>query len=910
MRFSCRKSLFMLFAVTATLTEYSALMADSSAELVVDRTPGAVATSLGAQEFTEINGIVYFSGNSGVNNRELWRTDGTPAGTYMLKEINPKGSLRGGKAGSDPKNFFNFEGTLYFTAHTDETGRELWKTDGTEQGTVMVRDLLPGPDSGIISSDPQLSGYNGELYFIADMRPVKLKFAGGLLCKTDGTAEGTAVVGGFSVGQNYRFSSVTEIELSGGHLYFNSGASYDQYGIWRLDDGPDGFIRVSALGSDWYSSANLCDVNGTLYATYGTIGPKLVRLGTTTESVQILNPSLALSNITNLTPIGDRLLFSAKEIPDRFDPWVTDGTVAGTGRLTDHTAQYRSSGFTFHPAGGYVWFSMGDADSNMRVWRTDGTSGGTTNMWQSNGFDVFGFQEFDGQVFYFEKYILQGDGFVRLCRSDFPNSNAVVVDDNLYCDMNGSLAAMSNRLLFSASSTRYGGIFDMWSITRGTASASQFLSQTNPDSTIENNDRSVAFKGKLFYTDRRGVADDVYWDSVTVSDGTAAGTSYYSTEKFNEIVGVVNDHLLISDWGYVEVSQTGVPGSEAPLPEMVFSPLDNHGLRDNMVPWGNDRLIYLSNGMVNVTNGTAAGTVALTTTGGSSFRWLISPLSSSKAVMVKQRYESNNQQVGNARELWATDGTAAGTERVLMLADSDGDISNVMSLGNGIGYLPVYQDRGVNGDGAAKLWKTDGTVAETAEVAGSPDFYYVKTVGGNSTHALFTSTEVPHGRPTLWSYSHATNSFTQLLEVVPAGEAVLYKDVLFFAASDGVNGVELWRSDGTPAGTYMVDDVVPGGGSSFPAQLTVIGDLLFMAMSHPAFGYELFALNDVNATPWLVSDINPGSSGSSPHRLTHYPGDPYMYFFADNGTSGQEPFRMKLDGLEPYSAASDWQLYQ
>ena len=41
-------------------------------------------------------------------------------------------------------------------------------------------------------------------------------------------------------------------------------------------------------------------------------------------------------------------------------------------------------------------------------------------------------------------------------------------------------------------------------------------------------------------------------------------------------------------------------------------------------------------------------------------------------------------------------------------------------------------------------------------------------------------------------------------------------DTLFFTADDGVNGNELWKSDGTEAGTVLVKDINPGSGSSSP----------------------------------------------------------------------------------------------
>lgn len=89
---------------------------------------------------------------------ELWISDGTPAGTLLLKDINE------GTGNSDPQAFFKAFGKVYFNAFNESSGKELWVTDGTSGGTQMVMDI----ESGTAGSDP-IPGeiYNGYLYFAA-----------------------------------------------------------------------------------------------------------------------------------------------------------------------------------------------------------------------------------------------------------------------------------------------------------------------------------------------------------------------------------------------------------------------------------------------------------------------------------------------------------------------------------------------------------------------------------------------------------------------------------------------------------------------------------------------------------------------------------------------------------------------
>jgi ELWxxDGT repeat protein len=88
--------------------------------------------------------------------------------------------------------------------------------------------------------------------------------------------------------------------------------------------------------------------------------------------------------------------------------------------------------------------------------------------------------------------------------------------------------------------------------------------------------------------------------------------------------------------------------------------------------------------------------------------------------------------------------------------------------------------------------------------------------------------------------------------------------ILFFAAEDGVSGRELWRSDGTVAGTVLVKDINPGAGSSNPIAITVVGGTLLFVADDGVSGAELWKSDGTAAGTLLVRDINPGGASSSP----------------------------------------------
>lgn len=108
--------------------------------------------------FCEADGTLYFAATDDSGGRELWRTDGTADGTRRVKDVAR------GPTDSNPTRLTNVNGVLYFVANDGPHGAELWRSDGTDAGTALVRDLVPS----VGSSDPQsLTNFNGTLFFVA-----------------------------------------------------------------------------------------------------------------------------------------------------------------------------------------------------------------------------------------------------------------------------------------------------------------------------------------------------------------------------------------------------------------------------------------------------------------------------------------------------------------------------------------------------------------------------------------------------------------------------------------------------------------------------------------------------------------------------------------------------------------------
>src|SRR5688572_30470074 len=107
-----------------------------AAQMVRDLNPPTALPVI--DRFVALGDTVFFTTDSGTHGRELWTSDGTRRGTVLVKDINPGGN------GSDPDSLTVANGVLYFTADDGVNGREMWRTDGTTAGTTLVKDVKPG----------------------------------------------------------------------------------------------------------------------------------------------------------------------------------------------------------------------------------------------------------------------------------------------------------------------------------------------------------------------------------------------------------------------------------------------------------------------------------------------------------------------------------------------------------------------------------------------------------------------------------------------------------------------------------------------------------------------------------------------------------------------------------------------
>jgi len=786
---------------------------------------------------------------------ELWFTDGWAGGTYFE-------DLSIGHSSSRPDTFTLVGSRLFFVASTAANGNELWSTLGPGQA-AMVADLAPGPLNSVIQS---LTTLGDDLFFTASIDGNRGLYT------VDSVSLGLAPVAtGVVTPWNH-----TEIVDDNSRVYFKGSAqSGGSLEIWASDGTDGGTEQVTDLGCPAWGE--LLAVATTVFAVCDEAGStELLRLDPGSPNGAVVMHDFGGQSVEQLTPAGStlymvvadeeiwgldsttgitsqitgfgsgaspddllksggKLLFTASAANGRELFWI-DGQVVG--EIDINSGQPGSDPAELRVHDGRVYFTADDGTNGRELWTTDGTAAGTSivvdlepgpldseiGIGPSTDLGLFfnradrGLWLTDGTAAGTAEIALPGSlsssptnlhvdsgserlFFVRDQGSDDGGKEPFVTDGTVEgtlplgdlepgpegSDVAFEASLPNGRTLFTAYTTADDS--QLWS-TQGFEDDAQIVRVINPDG-IEQEVGGEVFDGSYFFCADDGVNGIELWRS----DGTSAGT------------------FMVAD--------LNPSGDADPCDLAVFEGHLYLGVDD-----GIDAGLWR-------TDGTAAGTELVAITGPGT-NWVPYKFTVSGAHIY---FVADDGATGD--EIWRSDGTAAGTELVADVnPGSQGSRPRDLVPAEGLLFFSAEDDAH-----GRELWRTDGTAAGTVLVgdmlsgSGDSDAKPVAALAGGLVfsvrwpdHALYLTDGTPGAiTPILQADFINASRFNPV-----------WNGHLYFVARDELTGAEdLWRTDGTPAGTVNLQ-LEPGDWGSDPRDLVAGSDRLYLS------AYDLWAKREIH----------------------------------------------------------------
>jgi ELWxxDGT repeat protein len=342
-----------------------------------------VLTNLGnpvvnPQHLTAFNGYIYFQASGdgtddGIdNNKEIWRSDGTQAGTVLAADLNSLGH-------SNPTSFTVMGDHLYFLANTDK-GNELYRLDKSDS-YELVKDINPGSAG---STPTGLTVFKDKLYFQAWDGSVPSEDddskAGNELWVSDGTEAGTSMVTNILDGHSYP----QNLTVFNDSLYFTVSSNGLEEGTLYKTQGSTDSTKFVKSGVTLLTS-----FNDRLIYKAGTVGTPSLKViwgfkPSTSGGYGVHNNLSAARNPGVPAVLSDRIMFSSNGLEAQsssgdYELYYAENNDFLGGRVNkvdvNSTESSSPSGLT--SLNGRVLFSAKTSDYGRELWSTDGTEAGT-----------------------------------------------------------------------------------------------------------------------------------------------------------------------------------------------------------------------------------------------------------------------------------------------------------------------------------------------------------------------------------------------------------------------------------------------------------------------------------------------------------------------------------------------------
>jgi ELWxxDGT repeat protein len=778
--------------------------------LVKDIVPGPVGSS--PKELTAVGtgaaARLYFVANTGGND-SLWISDGTTAGTRQV--ANPEASdLR------NPTRLFAFGSTLYFEGQDGDHGRELWRAD-LSGNAFLVKDIAPGASSH--SNVGSFTVFNGAVHFLAD------DGSGVKIWKTN--AAGTAPVTDVNALPEF----LTPFQTTAGARLFFSGLDPVEGGTGR-DLWYSNGVNETALLFD-------VEVNGS-------------------------------SDPQSLAVIGGWLYFTGEQVGQTRRLYRTDGVSDNQGPITSSGGNYSEAGNVTPITVGasqLVLFTARDDGGGMELWRSNGTSGGNTI--RAIDINPGGVDSNPGNFSILGPTTVlftatDENDVVGLWKCEGGTGSLVISKVVDLPEVDFQPAVVRNAKVSSVNGVMKMHFFlnrDEFWITDGTAVGTtrikQFRAGDTTPFTASSNPAGFAMHGtEAYFSADDGLAGRQVWKTDGTNDGTVRVSNIFPGSGFNpEHFASSGTHVYFSARDAEEDFELWRTDGSATELVKEIQPGDMGSNPANLL-WSNahDLLFFSADDGLNGvelwrSDGTVDGTFMVED---------MAPFSG-----------SNPAELTLFRDKLFFVGTSA-QGRELQFSNGDPNDIQVMNIG----------------PGSANSNPEFLTVKKN--LAGTEFLYFVATVGSFGEELFVTD-------GALDTNGNLTSSTALVKDIIPGfagskpAELTVSGKFLFFTASSQAGStpnIELWKSDGTSGGTVMVKEIAPGTVSSSPEQLVDVGGQLFFVANDGVNGAELWVSNGTSAGTLLVKNIVAGSGSPGIQDLRSING--VAVFSADDGVNGRE----------------------
>ncbi|MCB9882333.1 MAG: hypothetical protein H6834_11130 [Planctomycetes bacterium] len=763
----------------------------------------------------------FFRATHPTTGREVWTTDGTAAGTLLLGDILP------GQASSTPPGFAltsrgeigaaSIGGSMltFFAAKSLDEGGEPWVSDGTPAGTRLLRDIHPGPES---SYAQEFTAWNGKIYFAA-----RDPSAGLELWESDGTAAGTQLVVDVVPGPTWSNPRHLHVAASGNVLLFQSRNVSNTYDLYATGGTAATTIQLAAIGSNAaiFGPRDFVDVgNLTLFVAQSTAaGDELWVTDGTPAGTHVIDiePGSASSspNLADAVVIGTSVYFPATTTANGTELWASDGTIAGTRLVADVVPGAASSTpSSLADAFGIPVFSADTPATGPEPWYLIGTTpilladlepgsaGSHPSQFQVIGSELLMAATIGGN-----------EGLYRVA------SNGQVTQVATVGGVRGLTPFGGGRFLFSGDG---GQGHELW-ITNGSVAGTGMVVEIGTGQrTIDAEPLGlrVTTDGAIFFQANDGLTGREPW--LWRPGGAPRLLADLEPGTSGSFAGLL---AQAETWSLV-IARTSALGSEP-------------------YAW-------------NHANATVTLLRDIHPTGSSS------PTS---AAAIGNRIVFSAEDPVNGTELWVSDGSPAGT---ILLRDIDQGSGHSRPSG-----FTLYRDRVLftarTATSGTELWVTNGTAAGTTLLldiepgpnSSSPSFH-----GEFDGDLWFTATTTQHGRE-FWRTDGTVAGTRLALDIVPGAtgsfpeSSVRVGHELVFTAGMVGLGTELFATDGTPGGTRLIKDIQPGPLSGCRgSRLVRAGEQVFLKANDGSTGFELWVSDLTSTGTRLVRDLRPGSGGN------------------------------------------------